>query len=120
MHYPGVVTTTAAELGADIRRARQQAGLTQAELADRTGTTQSVVARWERGAVEPRITTLGRISDALGGRLLVELEPPVSPAEWASVEDNLRLTPAERSARLVAAVRFVLAGRSAMQAADRG
>ena len=105
------------DLGTAIRSTRLQAGLTQAELAHRIGVTQSVVARWERGAVEPRLSTLERISDALDAHLLVELVAPVSPDEWASVEANLRLTPAERSAKLVAATRFIHAGRMAMQKA---
>lgn len=106
--------------GTAIRSARLEGGLTQAELAHRIGVTQSVVARWERGAVEPRISTLERIADALDAHLTVDLAPPVSPAEWASVEANLRLTPAERAAKLVAAVRFVHAGRQAMPRAHRG
>ena len=32
-----------------IREARTGSGLTQAELAERCGTKQSVVSRWERG-----------------------------------------------------------------------
>lgn len=107
-------------LGPSIRASRQRAGLTQAELAERMGVTQSVVARWERSAVEPRLSTLERICDALDGRLTVALEPPVGSDEWASVEANLRLTPAERSDKLVTGVRFVQAGRWAMKQAAGG
>ncbi len=35
----------------DITAARQRLGLTQAGLADRIGTTQSTVSRWEAGRV---------------------------------------------------------------------
>lgn len=39
--------------GAWVREARLRAGLTQAELARRTGTTQSSVARLESGQTRP-------------------------------------------------------------------
>ena len=49
----------------DIRVARERTGLTQAELAERIGTMQSNVARWESGAVTPRAETLRKIREAL-------------------------------------------------------
>lgn len=48
--------------------ARKQAGLTQAELAARVGTTQSAIARLERGAVTPSVDMLTRLAEALGVR----------------------------------------------------
>jgi transcriptional regulator with XRE-family HTH domain len=61
-----------AEQVADRRRAL---GLSQAELADLTGTTQSAIARLESGGRPPRIDTLMRISNALDCELRVELRP---------------------------------------------
>ena len=55
------------------RRAAQ--GLSQRELAERCGTTQSAIARLERGGRPPRIDTLLRIADALQCDLIVELAP---------------------------------------------
>ncbi|MGH9032133.1 MAG: helix-turn-helix domain-containing protein [Acidimicrobiia bacterium] len=49
-----------------IREARRDAGLTQAELATRVGTTQSAVSAWERGKETPRVDTLARILRACG------------------------------------------------------
>ena len=46
-------------------RARLGAGLTQKELAERIGTTQSAVARWENGVVVPRLDTLLKLADVL-------------------------------------------------------
>ena len=50
-------------------------GLSQRELAERCGTTQSAIARLERGGRPPRIDTLLRIADALQCDLVVELAP---------------------------------------------
>jgi transcriptional regulator with XRE-family HTH domain len=52
--------------GALIREARKLAGLSQAELARRVGTTQAVISRWERGLESPRVETLGRVLQACG------------------------------------------------------
>lgn len=49
-----------------VRDARQFAGLSQAALAERLGTKQSVVSRWERGVDEPRVSTLARLLQACG------------------------------------------------------
>ena len=54
-------------------RARAEAGLTQAELAARVGTTQSAIARLEGGRVSPSLATLRKYAAALGKRLKVEM-----------------------------------------------
>jgi predicted transcriptional regulator len=54
---------------------RQQKGLSQRELAELVGTTQSAIARLERGGRPPRIDTLLRIAEALDCELVVELRP---------------------------------------------
>ena len=51
----------------DIREARERAGLSQVELAERLGTSQSSVAMWETDGVTPRAETLRRIREALEG-----------------------------------------------------
>ncbi len=55
--------------------ARTSAKLTQAELAQRLGTTQSAVARLEGGRVSPSFATLRRYAEATGTRLTVGLVP---------------------------------------------
>jgi transcriptional regulator with XRE-family HTH domain len=57
---------------ADQRRAR---ALSQHDLAELCGTTQSAIARLERGARPPRLDTLLRIANALDCELIVELRP---------------------------------------------
>jgi transcriptional regulator with XRE-family HTH domain len=63
------------ELLDEILKARAEAGFTQAELAERIGTTQSAVARMESaiGKHSPSIATLKRYASALGYRLQVRL-----------------------------------------------
>ena len=58
-------------------RARTAAKLTQTELAQRLGTTQSAVARLEGGRVSPSLATLRRYAEATGTRLTVGLERAV-------------------------------------------
>jgi len=55
--------------------ARSRAGLTQAELAQRMGTTQPAVARMESGRIHPSLQTLHRLAQATGSRLLIRFEP---------------------------------------------
>jgi predicted transcriptional regulator len=54
---------------------RVEMGMSQRELAERCGTTQSAIARLERGGRPPRIDTLLRIAEALDCELVVELMP---------------------------------------------
>jgi transcriptional regulator with XRE-family HTH domain len=62
-------------MGGDlIKEARRRAGLTQAELAVKAGTTQSAIARWERGAVSPSFDTVRRLLRLCGFHLNVALE----------------------------------------------
>ncbi len=48
------------ELAAEMIGARHRAGLTQAELAARMGTTQPVIARLESGRTLPSMKTIAR------------------------------------------------------------
>ena len=59
----------------EFLKARAAQGLTQAQLAEKIGTTQSVVARMEsgRGKHSPSLATLSKYAEALGCRLEVRL-----------------------------------------------
>jgi transcriptional regulator with XRE-family HTH domain len=96
-----------------IREARLRAGWTQAQLAERAGTTQSAVARWESGRVRPSIETLARLVRACGLELRVGLAEP-DPDASSLIERNLALKPEERLSQLVKAVGFIRAGRLAL------
>ena len=58
-----------------ILAARKAAGLTQAEIARRIGTTQSAVARLESGSGKylPSLATLHKYADAVGCRVEINL-----------------------------------------------
>ena len=62
-------------LAAALIRARADAGLTQEQLAERMGTKQEVIARWEGGRVLPSTRTLARLAKATGTRLQISLAP---------------------------------------------
>jgi transcriptional regulator with XRE-family HTH domain len=64
-----------AAVAGQVADRRQAKGLSQRELAELVGTTQSAIARLERGGRPPRIDTLLRIADALDCELVVELRP---------------------------------------------
>jgi ribosome-binding protein aMBF1 (putative translation factor) len=67
-------TVLAGELAELVHGMRTRAGLTQAELARRLGTTQSSVARMEGGGSLPTIEMLARLARATG--VPVRLEAP--------------------------------------------
>jgi ribosome-binding protein aMBF1 (putative translation factor) len=62
-------------IAAAIIAARTQARLTQAELAERMGTTQSVIARLEGGKSKPSTSTLEKLAKATNTRLRIAFEP---------------------------------------------
>jgi transcriptional regulator with XRE-family HTH domain len=78
-----------------IREARLRAGLTQAELAERSGRDRTVVARWEQGLVAPSVDTLAEVVEACGFELPLELVPRDAALEDA-VADRAPLSPERR------------------------
>ena len=84
-----------------IREARLRAGLTQAELAERTGRDRSVIARWEQAAVAPSVETLTELVRACGFDLPLELEPLETNER---VKKNAMLSPERRVHRLFSAI----------------
>ena len=59
----------------EFLKARASAGITQAEVAERIGTTQSAIARLESGSGKhsPSLATLRKYAHALGCRLELKL-----------------------------------------------
>lgn len=96
-----------------IRIARRRAGLTQAELAERTGTTQPAIARVETGGTEPSFERVVEAVRACGLELVPGLRR-ADPSDWSVAVANLGLTPAQRIANHQRAFRFAAAGREAL------
>jgi transcriptional regulator with XRE-family HTH domain len=85
-----------------IREARLRAGLTQYELAERTGRERSVIARWEQGAVAPSLETLIELVRACGFELPLELvQRDESTIE--RLRKNVLLSPERRVQRILQA-----------------
>jgi transcriptional regulator with XRE-family HTH domain len=80
-----------------VRDARRNSGLTQAQLANAAGTTQSAIARLETPGANPRLETLERVLRAMGYTL--EIDAGLPEVDERQILDYLRLTPAERLAR---------------------
>jgi ribosome-binding protein aMBF1 (putative translation factor) len=61
------------EVGRMVAENRLARGMSQQELAVLCGTTQSAIARLERGGRPPKLDTLMRIADALDAELMLEM-----------------------------------------------
>ena len=61
------------ELRSALINARLKGELTQAEIAERAGTTQSAIARFESGGSNPTLAFMQRLSEAVGARLEIKL-----------------------------------------------
>ena len=62
-----------AQIAGQVADRRKERGLSQTDLAELVGTTQSAIARLESGGRPPRIDTLLRIANALDADLHIEL-----------------------------------------------
>ena len=56
----------AQQFAANLRRARDEAGLSQEELSERSGLHSTEISRLERGVREPRLGTIVRLARGLG------------------------------------------------------
>ena len=61
----------AIRLAIELRALREKKGLSQRQLAELVGTTQSAIARVEGGRISPSLPTLDRIAAALGAEVTV-------------------------------------------------
>lgn len=61
------------KVGVILRQARENAGVTQDELAKAIHTKKSVISRLENQAQDARVSTLRRVAQALGKELVIEL-----------------------------------------------
>jgi transcriptional regulator with XRE-family HTH domain len=84
----------------EVLKARAAAGLTQAEVAARVGTTQSAIARLESAAPQhsPSVATLQRYARALGYRLEVRLVKDPRANKALKTDLRKRTSPARSAA----------------------
>jgi HTH-type transcriptional regulator / antitoxin HipB len=60
------------KIGVLLRQAREDAGLTQEELANRMGTKKSAISRIENHADDLRLSTLKAYAQAVGAKLKIQ------------------------------------------------
>ena len=80
MARPKEQTNILKSFGANLRRLRVQAGLTQARLAELANVELRTEQKWERGEINPPLTTLARIQEVLGCRWEALLGQPKTKA----------------------------------------
>ena len=97
-----------------LRDARKRHGVSQARLATRAGTTQSVISRIENDGVSPSVQTLRELLRLVGEDLVLGAEPRNSGIDRDMVRANLALDPAERVRRGLAWSDFVRRNRGAV------
>ncbi len=81
----------------ELLRARQHAGMTQADVAERMGIAQASVARLESSAGSrkhaPSIATLRRYADAVGCELRITLAAKSKPKRATALIPSSRARP---------------------------
>ena len=97
-----------------MREARRRAGITQAELADRVGATQSALARLERGHTEPSFERVLDLVRACGLDLRIGVDA-LDDSDWSVARANLALDVDGRVRQHQRALRFARAGRRALE-----
>ena len=69
-------SNTLKSFGGNLRRLRVQAGLTQAKMAELASVELRTEQKWERGEINPPLTTLARIQEVFGCKWEVLLGQP--------------------------------------------
>jgi transcriptional regulator with XRE-family HTH domain len=83
----------------EVKRLREQARVTQAELADSAGTSQPTVAAYEAGRKSPTLRTLRRLAEAVGWEMEVSFTPIMTREDRRSlflhqaIAEQLRRSP---------------------------
>jgi len=83
------------DIGTFLRDRRDEAGLTQLDLAARSGVSQTMVSAIERGRRRPSLDVVEQVLSGLGLQLRLEAEPLLADVDTA-VEAALARPPAER------------------------
>lgn len=72
-------TSNSPRVGRFLVACRRRHGLSQRELAERTGMTQTSISRIERDTISPSLATLERILGAMGETLRIDAVPITAP-----------------------------------------
>ena len=83
-----------------IREARLRAGITQRDLAERLGTSQSVIARWENGHRSPTVETMLRAVRACGRDVAISVAEHDHDHDLL-IRRNLALPPSARLDKMI-------------------
>ena len=77
-------------IGQNIKALRQQAGMTQEQIASRLGVTYQAVSRWETGANTPDISLLPTLAAVFGTSIdaLFGIQPPRSTPLPEDIPDD--------------------------------
>jgi transcriptional regulator with XRE-family HTH domain len=100
-----------------VREARKRSGLSQRELGERAGTTQSAIARIETGRSTPSFDAVLRLVRLCGLDLdimLVERDD----SDWIQAQELLKLSSDERLALAIRTANTMLAIQGAAEHAD--
>jgi transcriptional regulator with XRE-family HTH domain len=101
-----------------IREARLRAGLSQQELAERSGRDRTVIARWEQGAVAPSLEAVLDVVRACGFDLPLELVPH-DPSRDLSLSIRVEASPEQRFRQLLSAEALATDPRTRLAALER-
>jgi transcriptional regulator with XRE-family HTH domain len=99
-----------------IRKARNDAHLSQADLAGRLGVSQAAIAKLERTQSNPAVGTLEDVLWATGHRLTISASTRQPGVDESLIRQQLALPPAERLRRLDGHIREV---RRLVEAGER-
>lgn len=88
---PGLIAEVLAGIGAQLRHARLNAGLTQQDVANRAGVSRQLVSRIENG-LNGEISAFIAVASALDCRIGVAEEVPLNDAEQAAIDLAHQLT----------------------------
>lgn len=103
---------TDSRAGTLLREARHLRHLSQRQVAQMTGTTQSAISRIENGASVPSYDRVIEVLHVLGLDAEVRLE--LLEVDEAALSRNLRLDSATRFKNAVRSAQFALSGRRAL------
>jgi transcriptional regulator with XRE-family HTH domain len=82
-----------------LREARERAGLTQQQLAERSGVAQSTISAYESGKREPGVDALEKLLDAAGYELTFRRRMPTAEEAGRQLYNVLELADTIRRAK---------------------